>query len=96
MRLCILGEHAIPDDATEIWKEVRGFVGGPKLDSMVLRTNTGSYACDACIEKARRGQVPDQPDIFAETVEIPHCGVCQRPLPHNRDEQAVCNSMKLI
>lgn len=44
-----------------VWKEVTGFVGGPKKDSMRLRTDTGRFAHDACVHKASMGQAPDQP-----------------------------------
>lgn len=52
-----------PHDVSS-WKEVTGFVGGPKKDSMVLRTDTGEYACTPCIEKAKQGQAPDQESLF--------------------------------
>ena len=47
-----------------VWKEVTGFVGGPKKDSMVLRTDTGRYAHNACVEKAKAGAAADQQDMF--------------------------------
>jgi hypothetical protein len=47
-----------------LWKEVKGFVGGPKSDSMVLRTDTGRMAHDDCIEKAKHGQAPDQETLL--------------------------------
>jgi hypothetical protein len=62
-KLC--GKDINPHD-TASWKEVTGFVGGPKKDSMVLRTDTGQFACTPCIHKAREGQAPDQPSIFDE------------------------------
>lgn len=46
------------------WKEVRGFVGGPKKDSMRLRENTGRYAHNACVQKLQEGQAIDQPSMF--------------------------------
>lgn len=46
-----------------VWKEVTGFVGGPKKDSMRLRTDTGRFAHDACVHKANMGQAPDQPTL---------------------------------
>lgn len=46
-----------------VWKEVTGFVGGPKKDSMRLRTETGRHAHQQCVEKAQRGQAPDQPSL---------------------------------
>ena len=49
-----------------VWKEVVGFVGGPHKDGMCLRTDTGKFAHNSCIQKAKMGQTPDQPDIFGE------------------------------
>ncbi len=46
------------------WKEVTGYVGGPKKDSMVLRTDTGRHACTPCIHKLKEGQAPDQESMF--------------------------------
>lgn len=48
------------------WKEVTGFVGGPKKDSMVLRSDTGRYACSPCIHREKAGQAPDQESLFDE------------------------------
>lgn len=42
------------------WKEVRGWVGGPRKDSMRLREDTGRYAHASCVAKAQEGQAPDQ------------------------------------
>jgi len=60
-KLC--GKDINPHD-TASWKEVTGFVGGPKKDSMVLRTDTGSFACTPCVHKAKDGQAPDQNSLF--------------------------------
>jgi hypothetical protein len=65
-KLC--GGDINPHDIAS-WKEVTGFVGGPKKDSMVLRKDTGSYACTPCIHKARDGQAPDQESLFEEPEE---------------------------
>lgn len=48
------------------WKEVRGWVHGPRKDSMTLREDTGRYAHTPCIEKQKKGQPVDQPDLFGE------------------------------
>ncbi len=65
-KLC--GKDINPHDISS-WKEVTGFVGGPKKDSMVLRTDTGRYACTPCIHKAKEGQAPDQESLFDEDIE---------------------------
>lgn len=57
------GRPLNPHDAGT-WKEVTGFVGGPRSDSMVLRTDTGRYAHDACVRKAKAGVSPDQDSLF--------------------------------
>lgn len=57
------GNPVNPFDASA-WKEVRGFVGGPKKDSMRLREDTGNYAHNACVAKVMEGQSIDQPSIF--------------------------------
>jgi len=60
-KLC--GKDLNPHDIGT-WKEVTGFVGGPKKDSMVLRTDTGKFACTPCVHKAKQGQAPDQDSLF--------------------------------
>jgi hypothetical protein len=60
-KLC--GTDINPHDVSS-WKEVTGFVGGPKKDSMVLRRDTGAYVCTPCIHKAKDGQAPDQESLF--------------------------------
>lgn len=52
-----------PHDAG-VWKEVTGFVGGEKQDSMRLRTDTGRHAHGACVAKVSEGQAIDQPGLF--------------------------------
>ena len=56
------GKPVNPHDIST-WKEVTGFVGGPKKDSQRLRTDTGRYAHDYCVRKASAGQAPDQPTL---------------------------------
>ena len=46
------------------WKEVAGWVGGPKKDSMRLRHDTNRFAHDGCVKKLAEGQAVDQPDMF--------------------------------
>lgn len=52
------------------WKQVTGWVGGPRKDAMTLREDTGEYAHESCILKAKAGQTPDQPDLFEEQPRI--------------------------
>lgn len=63
------GRDINPHDIST-WKEVTGFVGGPKKDSMVLRADTGRYACTPCIHKERAGQAPDQDSLFDQDEEV--------------------------
>lgn len=46
------------------WKEVSGWVGGPRKDSMRLREDTGKYAHDACVARVQAGQAADQPSLL--------------------------------
>lgn len=62
-KLC--GNEVLDTDVT--WKEVIGWVGGRKKDSMRLRTDTGEVAHDICITKAMAGIPMDQEDLFTET-----------------------------
>lgn len=50
-----------------VWKQVTGWVGGPRKDSMTLRYDTGKYACTQCVEKLKAGQAFDQPDLLGES-----------------------------
>lgn len=66
--LCVFCDQVVTDSETA-WKEVRGFVGGKKKDSMVLRIDTGRQAHDHCVAKARQGQAPDQLELFDESAQ---------------------------
>jgi hypothetical protein len=57
---CLLCPNPVDKNDPKTWKQVTGFVGGPKKDSMRLRTDTGYYAHDECVEKAASGQPADQ------------------------------------
>lgn len=59
-----------PHDSTT-WKQVIGWVGGPRKDGMTLREDTKKYAHDHCVQKARAGQAEDQPDLFGEDQAVP-------------------------
>jgi hypothetical protein len=41
---------------------------------MTMRVDTGEYAHDSCINKARSGQSTDQPDIFAPSISAIESG----------------------
>lgn len=56
------GRPVNPHDQST-WTEVQGFVHGSKKDGLTLRENTGRFAHDACVRKARSGQAPDQPSL---------------------------------
>lgn len=59
-QLCALCDRDIDLNDHTNWKEVRGFVGGPKKDSMALREDTGNVAHDNCVKAAKAGQLPAQ------------------------------------
>ena len=54
----------VDEHADETWKEVRGFVGGPRKDSMRLREDTGRFAHAECVQRAQEGQAPGQETMF--------------------------------
>lgn len=53
------------------WKQVTGWVGGARKDSMTMREDSGEYAHDHCVNKARMGQAVDQPDMFSDAPSAP-------------------------
>jgi hypothetical protein len=64
--LCNICFQEVDPHAESTWKQVKGWVGGPRKDSMRLREDTGEFAHDACIEKLSNGIPPDQPDLFGD------------------------------
>ena len=64
--LCLLCGNPVNKDDPTNWKQVIGWVGGPKKDSMRLREDTGQFAHDECVKKLAAGQAVDQPSIFDE------------------------------
>lgn len=63
-QLC--GQEVDKNDPTT-WKQVIGWVGGPRKDSMRLREDTGKYAHNDCVLKRQRGIAEDQSDLFEQT-----------------------------
>ena len=53
-----------PVNKDTAWKEVTGWVGGPRKDSMRLRQDTGKFAHDSCVEKVSSGLPPEQETLF--------------------------------
>jgi hypothetical protein len=51
-------------DGGEVAVEVKGWVSGPKRDSMRLRAETGRKAHEHCVTIVAAGQDPVQPDLF--------------------------------
>lgn len=66
---CGLCHQPLNPDDPDNWKEVKGWVGGPKQDSMRLRTDTGKLAHAACVLAVADGQLPGAGDLFAEDAE---------------------------
>jgi hypothetical protein len=64
MNNCHFCEKELDSAAPDTWKQVVGWVGGPRKDSMRLREDTGLYAHDACVEKSQMGQAPDQETLI--------------------------------
>lgn len=57
---CCFCNRSVEADDPDTFREVISWVSGPKLDSPVLRTQTGQLACRPCIEMMKEGQAPDQ------------------------------------
>lgn len=69
--VCPLCGEPVDKDAKDTWKEVSGWVGGPRKDSMRLRRDTGYYAHGPCVEKIQQGQAVDQPELFGASPPEP-------------------------
>lgn len=63
---CDLCGKSVDQDSPYVWKQVIGWVGGPRKDSMRLRQDTGKFAHDTCVAKLQLGQAVDQPSLFEE------------------------------
>lgn len=48
------------DDPNAIYREVKSWVTGPKLQHPVLREQTGNIAHAVCVQRLLEGQSPDQ------------------------------------
>lgn len=48
----------------EVYREVKSWVTGPKLDHPVMREQTGRVAHASCIRKLKEGQAPDQEELL--------------------------------
>lgn len=59
------GKPVNPYDAST-WKEVAGFVGGPRKDSMRLRQDTGRFAHNHCVQLKAQGQEPGTASLMDE------------------------------
>lgn len=57
------------DDPDTIYREVASWVTGPKLQSPVLRSQTGRIAHADCVKKMVEGQAPDQDRIPGLEIE---------------------------
>lgn len=63
----------------QTWKEVTGFVGGPKKDAMRLRKDTGRHAHESCVRLASQGHDPSQPTLEDPAPEPEAVGVADVP-----------------
>lgn len=66
--LCCFCFDPVNKDDPESWKQVMGWVSGPKAHGMTLREYTGRFAHAGCIAKLKAGQAPDQPSLLDEEV----------------------------
>lgn len=60
----------VDKDNRTTWKQVEGWVGGPKRDSMRLRRDTGEFAHDECVLRAQRGISQDQTTLLDDTSPV--------------------------
>ena len=63
---CGLCGQPVDKNDPNTWKQAKGWVGGPRKDSMRLREDTGYYAHDHCVAKLQAGQAIDQTSLFEE------------------------------
>ena len=68
---CGLCGFIVDKNALDTWKEVKGWVGGPRKDSMRLREDTGRYAHNECVAKVQQGQAVDQDNLFDQPAGPP-------------------------
>lgn len=66
---CYFCKNPVVREAPDTWKRVEGWVGGPKKDSMRLRSDMGDYAHDECVQRVILGMPPDQPTLFEVAME---------------------------
>lgn len=64
--LCDLCGHVLNVNDPKVWKQVSGWVHGPKAHGLTLREYTGLFAHDACVNKGRAKQAPDQESLLDE------------------------------
>lgn len=68
---CPLCSMPVDRYSPDTWKEVKGWVGGPRKDSMRLREDTDRYAHGECVIKLTQGQAVDQDTLFDEPAGPP-------------------------
>lgn len=61
---CFFCKLPVSLDDPDLAKEVKGWVVGPRKDSMKLRQDTGEYAHRECVTSVTAGMPPEQPDLF--------------------------------
>lgn len=66
---CALCDGPVNPYDESTWKEVMGWVGGPRKDSMRLRHDTGRYAHTHCVAKLQSGNDPASPDLFETALQ---------------------------
>lgn len=60
---CALCGNPVNMENDENYRQVTSWVTGPKLDSPVLREQSGRVAHKKCIDHLVHGQAPDQPEL---------------------------------
>lgn len=65
-RSCAFCTDPVDLDDPNIWREIVGWVHGPKRDGLSLRAATGQVGHDACVHKAKQGEPASTPSLFEE------------------------------
>ena len=69
--LCFICSKSVDRHDSDTWKQVIGFVGGPRKDSMRLRADTGFFAHNECVQRKQRGVAEDQAELSTEIDSTP-------------------------
>lgn len=89
--LCNFCYESIDRSDPSSWREVRGWVHGPKQNGLTLSEKVDNFAHDRCVRKAQAGQDPNQEALFEmpEKDEPPVCW-SHKPVQHRDGKPPWC------